>query len=185
MLCQNCNKNEANVRYTEIINGEKRELILCEKCSKELGVDKVSFNMPIDFASFFGDMLEDYNDSSFIPMLSETKELQCDNCNMTYEEFLSKGKFGCSECYNTFSRKIEPLLKRIHGSSNYLGRKLNETNNSSKTVLINKNENTKENKLDKLQKDLQKAVEEERYEDAAKIRDKIKVQTKKENNKEE
>ena len=25
MLCQNCNENEATVRYTEIINGEKKE----------------------------------------------------------------------------------------------------------------------------------------------------------------
>ena len=37
MLCQNCGENEANVRYTQIINGEKKEMVLCDKCSKELG----------------------------------------------------------------------------------------------------------------------------------------------------
>ena len=49
MLCQKCNKNEANVKYTEIINGEKKEMMLCEECSHELGLDNMNFNMPIDF----------------------------------------------------------------------------------------------------------------------------------------
>ena len=29
MLCDNCRENEATVRYTEIINGNKREMMLC------------------------------------------------------------------------------------------------------------------------------------------------------------
>ena len=29
MLCQNCGKNEANVRYTQIVNGVKKEMIFC------------------------------------------------------------------------------------------------------------------------------------------------------------
>ena len=34
MLCQNCERNEANVKYTQIINGEKKQMVLCEKCAK-------------------------------------------------------------------------------------------------------------------------------------------------------
>ena len=68
MLCQNCNKNEATVKYTEIINGEKREVMLCEECSRELGIGHMNFNMPIDFSSFFGDLLEGYEDNSFMPV---------------------------------------------------------------------------------------------------------------------
>ena len=30
MLCQNCGKNEVNFRYTQVINGEKREIALCD-----------------------------------------------------------------------------------------------------------------------------------------------------------
>ena len=57
MLCDNCKKNEANVRYYENINGEKKELKLCEECSKKLGINKkmnFDFSMPIDFSNFFG-----------------------------------------------------------------------------------------------------------------------------------
>ena len=35
MLCENCGKNHANVQYTEIINGEKKQIFLCEECSQK------------------------------------------------------------------------------------------------------------------------------------------------------
>ena len=38
MKCQKCNKNEANVHYSETINGETREFCLCSECAKEMGV---------------------------------------------------------------------------------------------------------------------------------------------------
>lgn len=183
MLCQRCNKNEANVRYTEIVNGEKREMMLCEECSHKLGLDNINFNMPIDFSSFFGGLLEDeaYSNQEFMPLFQSVKELKCDNCNMTYDEFISQGKFGCPECYDVFSSKIDSLLKRLHGSNKYKGRRaLNNTTKEEKTVGVSPFEDpqkgkptSKENKLEKLQKDLKKAIADERYEDAAKIRDEI------------
>ena len=164
MLCQKCNKNEANVKYTEIINGEKREMMLCEE-------------------SFFGGLLEDeaYNDQEFMPLFQSVKELKCDNCNMTYDEFINQGKFGCPECYDVFSSKIDSLLKRLHGSNKYMGRRaLNSTRQEEKHAegnnigdQQNKKSEKEETKLEKLQKDLKKAIAEERYEDAAKIRDEI------------
>ncbi|MBO4816122.1 MAG: UvrB/UvrC motif-containing protein [Clostridia bacterium] len=178
MLCDNCKENQATVRYTEIINGEKKEMHLCEECSHKLGIDNISFNMPINFSSFFGGLLDDYNEEEFMPLLNTVKELKCDNCNLTYDEFINQGKFGCEECYDVFSNKIDSLLKRLHGSSKYVGRKALNTksnvNNSS--VEKAKNDNSKikdDNKLEKLQDDLKKAIAEERYEDAAKIRDEI------------
>ena len=41
MLCQNCGKNEANIRYTQIINGVKKEVALCSNCAKKLGMDEL------------------------------------------------------------------------------------------------------------------------------------------------
>ena len=194
MLCQKCNKNEANVKYTEIINGEKNEMMLCEECSHKLGINNMNFNIPIDFSNFFGGLLEDeiYNEKEFMPLFQKVKELKCDSCNMTYDDFINKGKFGCPECYNVFSNKIDTLLNRLHGSSKYLGRKAlkNVSNkidkqninlkyqeieeNKIENNIKNKKENENENELEKLQKDLKKAILEERYEDAANIRDEIK-----------
>lgn len=181
MLCQKCNKNEANVKYTEIINGEKKEMMLCEECSHKLGLDNVNFNLPIDFSSFFGGLLEDdeYNSQEFMPLFEQVKELKCDNCNMTYSDFINQGKFGCPECYNVFSSKIDAILKRLHGSNKYLGRKaLNNISEQEKSTVKGDNGKIKQkasqnDKLEKLQKDLKKAIADERYEDAAKIRDQI------------
>lgn len=172
MLCQNCNKNEATVKYTEIINGEKTEVMLCEKCSKELGIGHMNFNMPIDFSSFFGDFLEDYEESSFMPLLTTNKKLKCNNCNMTFEEFMEQGKFGCEECYDTFSSKIDSILKRIQGSNRYAGKKL--VKNGESKIEFKEKPEKKETEKEKLQKQLKEAIQKENYEEAAKIRDKIK-----------
>lgn len=174
MLCQNCKKNEANVKYTEIINGEKKVLMLCEECSHELGIDNINFNMPIDFSSFFGGLLEEgYDENRLMPVFGEVKTLKCDNCNMTYDEFINKGKFGCPNCYDVFSKRIDSILRRIHGSSEYLGRKTIDNEAKKEKIKTTNKKDTKKDEEEKLQEELKKAIEEERYEDAAILRDKI------------
>lgn len=176
MLCQNCKENEANVKYTQIINGVKKQMNLCDKCANELGINDISFNMPIDISSFLSDMFEE-DTTMFMPNI--TKTLSCDKCNMTYEEFIKSGKFGCDECYSNFETKIDALLKNIHGVNRHVGR-------NGKTLIENKdinkqqdkeikNENNKEeNKIEELKTRLKQEIREERYEDAAKTRDEIK-----------
>ena len=99
MKCENCKNNEATVKYTEIINGEKKEMHLCEKCSHELGIDNINLSMPIDFSSFFGGLFDDeYDSQEFMPLFPKVKDLRCNNCNTSYEDFINSGKFGCEEC---------------------------------------------------------------------------------------
>lgn len=189
MLCQNCGENEANVRYTQIINGVKKEMALCEKCSKVLGIGNMDFSMPINFSSFLGDFFDE--EKEFIPGFMEQGKLTCNKCGMTYEEFINNGKFGCENCYEIFSNKIDPILKNIHGGNRHIGRGKLVTNNnivvesvSTKDVGASiartqeekntHNISTKDNKLEKLKNDLKQAIQEERYEDAAKLRDEIK-----------
>ena len=70
--------------------------------------------------------------------------------------------------------EISPILKNLQGANRHVGRGYREietkNSNSARKVAPKK----EESKLDKLQKDLQKAIKDERYEDAAKIRDEIK-----------
>lgn len=175
MLCQNCNENEANITYTQIINGVKKQMNLCEHCAKELGIDDVAFNMPIHFSNFLGDIWEDTE--PFMPTFSKPKTLLCKKCNMTYEEFIQNGKFGCEECYETFHGKLDSLLKNIHGANRHVGRSGKNLGNilSDKTQeQIEKKTSRKESKLQELKARLKQEIKEERYEDAAKTRDEIK-----------
>ena len=190
MLCQNCGKNEVNFHYTQVINGVKKEMALCDECAKSLGLESLDFNIPINFSNFLGDFLNVAADTDFLPSFTKTNVLQCDNCNMTYNEFIDNGKLGCSHCYDVFSNILNPALKNIHGSNTHVGRRSKLTVSDKNQVKedvqkirskMNKEGETKENKsvqkkdkIEKLNEDLKLAIKEERYEDAAKIRDEIK-----------
>ena len=119
MLCQNCGKNEANVRYTQVINGVRKELNLCSDCARKLGVDRI--DIPMDFTSFLGDFFNDYAESSLLPSFS-IDNVKCKTSGMSYNDFIDTGMFGCSDCYDTFSGPIDSLLKNLHGTAKHIGR---------------------------------------------------------------
>lgn len=186
MLCQNCGKKEVNFRYTQIVNGVKKEMALCEDCARKLGLyNDMDFSMPISMSSFLGDMLGNYEEA-FLPSFSSVATSECNTCGTDYDEFIERGLLGCENCYDVFSNKIDSLLKNIHGSNRHVGRiskfiesnnNLNEFNKAEKELKNNKKE--KVSKIEELKEKLNKAIKEERYEDAVKIRDEIKKENKK------
>ena len=179
MLCENCGINEANVKYSENINGVKKEMNLCSECSKKLGISTFNFNMPIDFSSFFGEFLGNFENAEYMPLFNEIKELKCDKCGYTFDDIVNKGKFGCSNCYNVFEDRIDPIIKKIQGNNRHVGRIGKISNDNSKEFIQEKQNEPKENKesiseIERLKEELKKCIKEENYEEAAKLRDKIK-----------
>ncbi len=197
MLCQNCGKNEANVRYTQIVNGVKKEMILCEDCARKLGIGNFKMRMPLHFSNLLGNLFEDY-DEGLLPSFIKENSRECDSCGTLYDDFINTGLLGCADCYDMFEDRLDPMLKNIQGNTKHIGRKPLNINEKMKNIgdnfsrnkadekssakesvgSQNNSENNKENdkqeKIQELNKELSKAVEEERYEDAAKIRDEIK-----------
>lgn len=57
MKCQKCGERNANVRYSQNINGRKSEVCLCSECASELGILN---NITSDFS--FGNMFSDFFD---------------------------------------------------------------------------------------------------------------------------
>lgn len=190
MKCENCGKNEANVKYTQIINGEKKQMFLCEECSKKLGVSDIHFNMPISFNSFLEDFFNDSDmeEMSFLPTLGNaSREIKCSKCGLTWDDFLHTGNLGCSNCYDEFASRIDPILRSLQGATSHVGRlgDVIEGNDIKQNLDDKVNSNTvdsnteaksnkAENELEKLKDNLKQAIKEERYEDAAKLRDEIK-----------
>lgn len=181
MKCENCGNNEANVKYTQIINGVKKEMHLCDECATKLGIGKdLSFNMSMDIPSFFGEIFNEYNNLNLLPNFGNLKEEKCNICGMTYDEFSSTGKFGCPSCYDIFSYKLDPILKSIQGNNRHVGRKARTIDSNIVKKMEEKQEELKDtvkekpiDKLSELKDELRKAIKEERYEDAAKFRDEI------------
>lgn len=157
MLCDICHKNPATVHLTEIIDNQMTELHLCETCAQEK-----SAQMESQFG--LSDLLAGMAEFSK-PQQKEMESLalKCSNCGMTYENFRKIGRLGCGDCYNSFRKYLAPLLKKIHGSSQHLGK------SPSRITRILK----KKTDLQELRNRLNTAIETEAFEEAAKIRDKI------------
>ena len=180
MLCQNCGDNEASIKYTQIINGVKKQVNLCQECAKNLGIGAFQFNIPIHFSDFFGDFFYD-EDTDLLPNFIKQNNNMCRTCGEDYEEFIKTGLLGCPECYNIFEDKLDPILKKLQGSSRHIGRGINKKEEKQNIKIANnntKNESktkvTLQERLERLNSQLKEAIKEERYEDAAKIRDEIK-----------
>ncbi len=165
MLCDICKKNDATVHLTEILNDQMSELHLCEECARQK-----SLAMEQQFG--LNDLLAGMAD--FGKPAKETEaftNLKCPNCGLTYADFRKIGRLGCGECYNAFTKYLEPLLKRIHGSTQHMGK-----SPSMVTKVLKK-----EIDMQGLRNRLQKAVAEEAFEEAAKLRDQIReIEKKKE-----
>lgn len=164
MLCDKCGKNEANIHIMKVVKGEKTETWLCSECAKEdhevaimgdLNKNEISVQNILgglmDYITNIGDKMNE-------------KDIECENCGLTYREFKNSGLLGCSECYNTFSKHLSTIIKRVQGDCEHEG-KIPER--MGKEVIIKK-------KINKLKEELQKCILEEAYEEAAVIRDKIK-----------
>ena len=175
MLCDNCGKREANVRYSENINGRKRELNLCEECSRRLGIEEMDFSMPIDLSNFFEGFMDNFGGNDFVPMLDELKTLKCNSCGYTFDDIANTGRLGCKDCYSVFEDRLDPIIKRIQGSNKHVGRigKIIDSKIENKEAVKEESKETVSEK-EKLANELKEAIKDERYEDAAKIRDEIK-----------
>ena len=101
----------------------------------------------------------------------EKVKVQCPNCGMTYEDFRKFGRLGCSECYNAFKEQLSVLLKKIHGSNQHLGKA---------PIKLPQPIKKKIDMLQDFKRQLQQAIEEEDFEKAAQLRDKIREVEKKE-----
>jgi len=162
MLCDICGKNPATVHLTEIIDDQMNELHLCEACAHEK-----SAQMESKFG--LSDLLAGLAEFEKPDLDKEVAGLKCPNCKLTYADFKKIGRLGCGECYITFKKYLTPLLRRIHGSSQHFGKS---------PVRVTKVVKKKLDLAD-LRYKLQKAIEEEAFEEAARLRDQIRELEKK------
>lgn len=163
MLCDKCQKNEATVHMTKILNDKKTEKHLCASCAEKEKTLKYSASMGNSFFDalqndFFKNMIyPDYGSLAF-------EEEKCPHCGMTYSEFNGLGKFGCAHCYEAFQNRLDPLIKRLQASTTYEGHipKRNHANLK------------KQADIKALRKALTEAIKAEDFEKAVTLRDKIK-----------
>lgn len=170
MLCSVCNKKEATVHISRIINGHKEELYLCEECAKNtegLNINlelEPEFNLasPFTFQSILSGIM-DYMNKNGSNSLEQPRESRCEHCGTTYSEFKEKGLLGCSYCYKNFGSTLNSVIRRVQGNVEHIG-KIPKT--AGKDIL-------KKKAILDLKEKLQKVIAAEEYEKAAELRDRI------------
>ncbi|MFD1850734.1 UvrB/UvrC motif-containing protein [Oceanobacillus bengalensis] len=164
MECQECHERPATLHFTKVSNGKKIEIRVCEVCAKEKGY--VSY--PEEGYSLHNLLSGIFNFDTFkmeSPTIQQVKELQCPHCGMSFSQFKQIGKFGCATCYETFEERLDPILRRVHAGN---------TRHSGKIPKRAGIDLQLRKELGNYRSQLQQLIETEAFEEAAKVRDKIK-----------
>ena len=162
MKCGVCAKREAVVAYTHIVDDVKQTLLLCHECAREKKVQVA----PAAQAKEAPVLVKEIKiELAKLAGAEGDGGVRCPTCEMSYEEFKKIGRLGCPHCYDAFAPQLERLLKRIHGDDKHRGKGPMEVVQNVQEV----------DELERLRAELAQAVAEEAFEEAAQLRDRIRV----------
>ena len=182
MLCDRCKKRQATFHKSVYINGKGYETNLCSDCANLVNFEndiKLNTDFEFGFADFdkefrkFEKSLinEFFEDEFFAPtMMIERSDKKCPECKSTFNDFVRRGKLGCPKCYDAFQEEIRDMLENMDNPTDF---NLDIGSEIKKEV----------DELDQLNEEFNKAIEDERYEDAGVLKKKINDLRKKEENK--
>ena len=157
MTCQRCNA-EASVHLSEIVDGRKRELHLCIPCARKAGLASAE---PPGFG-----MLEMVVQKLIVAhvgeLVGELAQRRCPSCGGRFMDVKTSGRLGCPEDYEVFAPGLFPLLKRAHDATRHVG-KVPRRRDPNATDRL------------RLRSKLRDAVAGERFEEAARVRDLLRL----------
>ena len=156
MQCERCRHKDATVHLTEIIKGVRSEVHLCEQCARDIGL-----NSKLNSCSLSIPDMMSYLDEGAVG----NGEV-CRSCGCSSADLDGSGRVGCPHCYEDLAGPISALYPEVMAS--YAGKHPSSVKADSPV-----RQEPPEQSASYLKKQLDEAVREERYEDAAKLRDLI------------
>jgi protein arginine kinase activator len=156
MKCQRCPK-QATLHITEVLGDDRfEEVHLCEDCAKKYLYEPAGAGKK---AAGKGSGEMPALDAADAPA-----EGVCPACGMPFVEFRNHGRLGCPHDYDAFKEELLPLLESVHGDVKHAGKAPRRGPRAKAAVA----------ELEQLRRRLQKLVTDEKYEEAARVRDQIK-----------
>jgi protein arginine kinase activator len=157
MVCDVCKEGDAVIQLTEIEGTGVRLLHLCERCAAERGVETNAAAPKPQITDFLQSVHQ-------AMQATQGDAARCAFCSSTFRDFRSTGRLGCAHCYDAFEKSMRDLLRRVHGSSQHMGRRYESPSTDVVPDAGTANE---------LRDQLRRAVESEQFELAANIRDRL------------
>ena len=158
MKCDICEVNDASIHIQQIKGNEGAELHLCEACAASKGITAGETRMEFSISNLLTGLV----DVKSLADSSQSRKI-CPRCGLTLSKFKKMGKLGCNECYSVFSREVRKVVGKMFGRTQHRG-KYPKRLMAYKTYLVD---------IEKLKKKLDRAVKDENYEEAARLRDHI------------
>ncbi len=159
MFCQICKKKEATIHLTEITDGHRTEMHLCQACAVEQGIAAKS---QMSLNELLSSLLAAAPDDTAIADLDQ--DLVCPACGETLDQFRKDALLGCPNDYEVFEKVLAPLIEKAHQGA---------TAHTGKVPKRAPADTLKQTKMLSLKQQLTDAVKAEDYETAAGLRDKI------------
>ncbi len=156
MRCEKCQKNEATVHLTQVIDGTVKKSHLCEACAEAGGID---LQNP---ASIADALLLGLGQSKPEAEPGEPDE-GCPHCHLKRSDFKRTGRLGCPKCYETWRDSLRPLVRSMHRGERHVGKTPRRLRAGVRRTI----------EIERLERELEAAVAREAYEDAAELRDRI------------
>lgn len=161
MRCECCQQNEATIHLTQMVDNQSRELHLCEGCAEESGMNVKNVMSIPEILFGLGSPGASLKDDA----PSSTRS--CPHCHMRDCDFRKTARLGCPRCYEAFTEELGPMLAAMHKGMQHTGKIPGCLKESLVTDALCKDLNTQ----------LERAIREEKYEEAARLRDCIREAT--------
>lgn len=157
-VCQICGENPIQYQITEARGEEVRTVGVCRACAEKRGIRHEDGTIVVD--------LKGVMHSLAAPAPGRPRRrpagVACGACGTTLAEFERTGRLGCPACYEAFARELEPVIRKVQAGPQHRG-------------LVPARLAAEAEEIRRLRADLDEAVREERYEDAARIRDLLRL----------
>jgi protein arginine kinase activator len=154
--CDLCGKGDATMKVSQLDkDGKVTEISVCAECARQRGFTDVG-KLKAGAAEIIAELKTRVDEGD--------AKLICRNCGLSYAEFKQQGRLGCADCYVSFHDQLVPLIRRIHGAVQHVGRTASGGRKQAQARM----------NVQKLRDALSGAIQDEDYEKAAALRDQLK-----------
>lgn len=101
MLCEICQKAYATAFSSEFAEGVQKEYYLCNECLKNKKLSSISK----------------------AEVQNQPQNHKLCICGTSFKEISETGYVKCKECYNTFEKEFETVIKSLHSSNVHRGKR--------------------------------------------------------------
>ncbi|MFO7675602.1 MAG: UvrB/UvrC motif-containing protein [bacterium] len=152
--CSLCGRREATLRVRQVDKDGASDLDICAECARIRGFTEAR-QIKANACEILDDMKKSVSESD--------GALVCPGCGLTFAEFKRKGRLGCARCYLAFEEQLRPLVQRLQGAAQHVGRAAKAGRRRAREQMA----------VVRLRAELEAAIVAEDYEQAARLRDEL------------